>query len=224
MAHYGMVIDLNKCVGCSECQIACKIENTVGEGQFFSYHETVTKGEFPNVKYRYIPVMCNHCTDAPCVKVCPVHAMQKKDGLTFLDQTKCVGCARCNHACPYKRVKLRSMDFLKRQLSEKALVAGGTASGMEIAEKTDVPVAWGNYDAVSEEILMKAATSAKCNACPQRREKGEDPYCVHMCPAKARVFGDIDDPESEIAKLLKENKTSVSHPKFKTKPSVFYIG
>ena len=67
MTRYTMVIDLERCVGCSACQIACKLENTVGEDSFLSYHEVVTTGEFPQVSYKYIPTMCNHCADAPCV-------------------------------------------------------------------------------------------------------------------------------------------------------------
>ncbi len=98
MADYKMIIDLEKCVGCSACQIACKIENTVGENVFYSNHTIVESGTFPNMTYKYIPTMCNQCANAPCVAVCPTGAMYKKDGLTLHDDAICIGCGACTRA------------------------------------------------------------------------------------------------------------------------------
>ncbi|MDO4291243.1 MAG: 4Fe-4S dicluster domain-containing protein [Eggerthellaceae bacterium] len=225
MTKYAMVIDLGKCVGCSECQIACKIENTVGAGQFFSHHETITTGTFPKVSYRYIPTMCNHCDDPACMKVCPVGAIAQKDGLVVQDPGTCVGCGLCNEACPYGNIRLRTADALFVEAGDDdPFIDGCTATGAEVAEETGVPVGWGNYSAASKDVVAAASTSGKCNFCEHLVAKGDDPYCVHMCPAGARVWGDVEDAKSDVAKLLAENEPSVSHPEYGTNPNVYYIG
>jgi Fe-S-cluster-containing dehydrogenase component len=109
MPKYGMVIDLQKCVGCGACAIACKTENNTqdrADGQTFNWADFIMKeeGKFPNLKYTPMPVLCNHCTDAPCVKACPVtpKAMFKTaDGITMHSDERCIGCQRCQKACPY---------------------------------------------------------------------------------------------------------------------------
>lgn len=116
-----MVIDLGRCVGCSACQIACKLENTVGEDSFLSYHEVVTTGEFPQVSYKYIPTMCNHCADAPCVAACPVGALYKRDGLTLHDPERCIGCGACVAACKNGSAML----FVSAKVSQLALLPQG---------------------------------------------------------------------------------------------------
>ena len=100
--RWGMVIDLHKCVGCSGCDIACKRENNVPHSFAWSNHMLETRGTFPDTQWRYIPTMCNHCSDAPCVANCPTTAMHKtEDGLTMHDVDKCIGCRACQVACPY---------------------------------------------------------------------------------------------------------------------------
>ena len=117
MTRLGMVIDLSKCVGCGACAFACKAENntrTRGEEQSYNWGDFLirTEGKFPNVQHTVMPVMCNHCTDAPCVKAClakpnPHKAMYKTpEGITLHDPTLCIGCQRCQEACPYSSEKL----------------------------------------------------------------------------------------------------------------------
>lgn len=224
MTKYAMLIDLGKCVGCSACQIACKIENTVGEGHFYSRHETVMSGTFPKVTYRYIPTMCNHCDDAACVAACPVGAQKKVDGLTIHDDAACVGCGACAAACPYGFSTMRDAAAFDEFTSTDELIEGCTSSGAEVAKEAGAPVPYGNFEVTSESLLMDASKSEKCNFCKHLIDAGEDPYCVHMCPAGARIWGDVDDPASDIAKIMAEADVSVSHPEYGTNPNVYYVG
>ncbi|MGD8666515.1 MAG: 4Fe-4S dicluster domain-containing protein, partial [Desulfobacterales bacterium] len=79
MPKYAMVIDLQRCVGCGACSIACRNENNVPDGIYWSNKITETSGTFPNVRFHYLPTLCNHCSDAPCVTGCPTKAMYKLD-------------------------------------------------------------------------------------------------------------------------------------------------
>ncbi len=102
MAEYGMVIDLGRCIGCHACSVACKAEFDVPLGVWRSWVKYLVKGEYPNVKKHFLPRLCNHCDDPPCVKVCPVQATYKdKDGLVLQRYERCIGCKYCMMACPY---------------------------------------------------------------------------------------------------------------------------
>jgi molybdopterin-containing oxidoreductase family iron-sulfur binding subunit len=102
MVKYAMVIDLQKCVACGGCAVACKNENNVQQEIYWAHYVKETVGKFPNVRYHYVPTLCNHCTKAPCVQVCPTEAMHKQDdNITMHDHDKCIGCRYCMIACPY---------------------------------------------------------------------------------------------------------------------------
>ena len=112
MSRLGMVIDLQKCVGCGACAFACKAENntrTRGKGQSHNWADFVmkTEGTFPNATHQVLPVLCNHCTAAPCVEVCPVtpKAMFKTpEGITMHNDELCIGCRACQNACPHRNL------------------------------------------------------------------------------------------------------------------------
>jgi tetrathionate reductase subunit B len=175
---WGMVIDLRKCIGCHSCSVACKTENEVPPAVFRSWVKLMDKGVYPNARSLSLPVLCNNCENAVCVKVCPVKASYKRDdGIVMVDPHKCVGCKYCMAACPYQ---VRHLNPIRRYVQ-------------------------------------------KCSFCYQRVDAGLMPACVETCPAKARVFGDLNDPSSDIVKLLVDNPTSVLKPESGTKPNVFYI-
>jgi tetrathionate reductase subunit B len=101
--QYGMVIDVRRCIGCHSCTVACKSEFDVPLGENRSWVEYVEKGEYPNVGRSFLPRLCNHCSEPPCVSVCPTDATYKReqDGIVVVDAGLCIGCKYCIQACPY---------------------------------------------------------------------------------------------------------------------------
>jgi tetrathionate reductase subunit B len=201
--RWAMVIDLDRCIGCKACAIACKTEFDTRLGVFRSQVVYNEHGEYPKTQRDILPWLCNHCDNPPCVKVCPVKPMdaefkgvkfkkratyKRPDGIVLVDQDRCIGCGQCIRNCPYD---VRSFDPGKK--------AGGNTS---------------------------ANPADKCTLCEHRLEAGVVPSCVNTCQARARVVGNLNDPNSEASKLLKAHKkdTAVLMPDKKTNPQVFYIG
>jgi Fe-S-cluster-containing dehydrogenase component len=255
MPKYGMVIDLQKCVGCGACAIACKTENNTqdrADGQTFNWADYIQKeeGKFPNVKVSSMPVLCNHCSDAPCVKACPVtpKAMFKTpDGITMHNDERCIGCQNCQRACPYSTADTVKDKAAYSVLSfnahggtthpfyrdSKELIPGCTSSGAEVSKTTgDTPPHRTLYKHPDYESVRRSGIVEKCIFCEHRVKKGEQPYCVVSCPAKARIFGDQDDPNSELSLVLKKHKpvqlknnkgALLKADEKSTKPNVFYV-
>jgi Fe-S-cluster-containing dehydrogenase component len=246
-----MVIDLQRCVGCGACAFACKAENntrTRADGQSFNWADFVmkTEGTFPNVTHWVMPVLCNHCSDAPCVKACPVKgqkAMYKTpEGITMYDSSKCIGCRQCQEACPYSHSKLgdESLDGQTYSVisynndegdtqpywaDKSAAIAGCTSSGAEVAAKAGAATPMLNaYRSDEVEPVRPKDVVEKCTFCYHRVSNGLQPACVEVCPSRARIFGDQDDPKAEISKLLAANKSFRLQEEKGTKPNVHYIG
>ena len=100
--RYGFIIDNRKCIGCHACTTACKSEHEVPVGVFRTWVKQVEKGTFPNTRRLFSVMRCNHCTDAPCVEICPVEALYfREDGIVDFDKDRCIGCKSCMQACPY---------------------------------------------------------------------------------------------------------------------------
>jgi len=250
MARLGMVINLQKCVGCGCCTLACKAENntrTRAGGQSHNWADLVmkTEGTFPNAVHAVMPVLCNHCTEAPCVKVCPVSpkAMFKTpEGITMHDNERCIGCRLCQQACPYSNLELddRSLngetysvisfnpfgaDTQPQWTDTSAMIPGGTASAAETAKAAGAATpALNQFAAGDVQPIRRPGIIEKCTFCYHRTSNGLQPACVEVCPAKARIFGDQDDPNSEIAKVLKANKSFRLQEEKGTRPNVHYIG
>jgi tetrathionate reductase subunit B len=201
MPRWVFVIDLDRCIGCKGCHVACKSEFDVRLGVFRSSVIDYDHGKYPNAKRDFLPWLCNHCDKPPCVEVCPVDPIEaefngvkfkkratykRPDGIVLVDQDRCIGCGMCIMHCPYK---VRSFDPGKR--------------------------AGGNPD---------ANPAQKCTFCEHRLEKGVVPSCVNTCTGRARHIGDLNDPNSEVSKLLKKHKARVLLPGKGTRPQVYYIG
>jgi molybdopterin-containing oxidoreductase family iron-sulfur binding subunit len=224
--RYGMVIDLHSCVGCSGCDIACKSENNVPEGFAWSNHIIETSGSFPDARFRYIPTLCNHCENAPCVANCPTNAMYKsEEGLTLHDLDKCIGCRACQVACPYGVIYFNEDKPHPRfrEDSEPA-IPGCTSTGEEVAQQAGAPIPY--YNPARAETyagIRSKGVVEKCTFCDHRLARGELPACVVACPADARLFGDLNDPESLPSRALARFTPKVLQREKGTKPRVFYI-
>lgn len=225
MARYAMAINLHKCIGCGACAIACKSENNVDTGIYWAHHIKRTTGTFPNVKYEYIPTLCNHCDNAACVNSCPTQAMYKDENrLTLHNPDKCIGCKTCMQACPYGVISYNSKEPHERFRDTNALVPNGTASGKEMAEKTGEKLPYYNPDrAATYAGIRPKGIVEKCTLCDHRLKSKEQPYCAASCPAGARLAGDLDDPKSEINVLLSRYGHSQLRPEKGTQPKVFYV-
>lgn len=196
---YGMVIDLKKCIGCQTCTIACKVENSTGPGIFWNIVKDQESGSYPLVRRIFLPLPCMQCEDPGCVSVCPTGASYKRDdGIVLVDQDKCVGCGYCVEGCPYGR----------RYLNKKRVGY------------------FGEEETPSEKIgysLHQTGVAEKCTFCIHLIEEGKEPACIKVCPSKARYFGDLEDPNSEVSQLILKKKGFQLLTELGTEPSVFYV-
>lgn len=200
MTRYGMVINLDRCIGCYACATACTIHHGLPKDVRWSHVYELTKGTFPDVATMFLPTLCMQCEKPLCVAACPTGASYiGDDGIVKIDLEKCIGDGACVEACPYKA----------------RVVVGDIVSNHEGAEPNvyEQHVFPGHISQVAE----------KCTFCSDLLEKGEEPWCVRTCMSDARIFGDLDDPNSEVAKAVAGKDVKVLLGDKGTNPSVYYI-
>lgn len=223
MTRWAIAIDLDACTGCEACVVACKAENNipvVGEseaakGRAISWIrvERRLEGEYPHLKASFMPVLCQHCDAAPCEPVCPVYATyHNPEGLNVQVYARCIGTRYCGNNCPYS---VRYFNWFDPEWPEP----------LEQQLNPDV-------------FVRSRGMMEKCTFCIQRIRRAKDqakdegrpvqdgeiqPACVQSCPAKAMVFGDLDDPESQVARHARSERAFRLLEELGTQPKVIYL-
>lgn len=230
--HWALLVDLNACTGCSNCVIACQSENNVpviGKEEVrrrrimhWMRIDRYYNGETDNPEVVFQPMMCQHCDHAPCENVCPVSATNhSSEGLNQMAYNRCVGTKYCINNCPYK---VRRFNWFLYAQNDKFDYNMNSDLGRMVLNP-DVTV-------------RERGVVEKCSFCVQRIQEGKLkaknerrplkdgdilPACAQSCPSGALVFGDINDPESRVAQLMKDPRSYQVLEEFHTLPSVSYL-
>jgi phenylacetyl-CoA:acceptor oxidoreductase subunit 1 len=210
MTRWGMVVDVNRCVGCQTCTIACKHSNHTPPGVQWRRVLDVEYGAFPDVERLFLVVGCQHCANPPCVPVCPTGATrQRADGLVTMDYDTCIGCGSCAVACPYQA---RTIVHDKKWYYDR-------------------PTPQEEYVAHDERL----GVATKCTFCIERIDQASEqdlvpgvdlsvtPVCAVSCISKAIRFGDFADPASEVSRLARDNRSFQMHAQLGTDPQIRYL-
>jgi len=214
--EYGYALDVSRCVGCRRCEYACIEENNQGRepelhwirvlemeqkhGIDFQHADPYYEPEeVPEPGHFYLPVACQHCRNAPCVKSCPVGATwQEDDGIIAIDYNWCIGCRCCIAACPYGA---RHFNWTEPEVPNDELNPDQHYLGNRPRPKGVVE---------------------KCTFCIHRVREGKNPACMDACPVGARTFGNLLDPEGELRYILENKKVFVLKAELNTQPRFYY--
>jgi len=203
--RWGMAIDTERCIGCWSCAVICKSENDIPLGMWWNRIltkgddlDTPTVGEFGGLEMSWVPLACQHCDDPPCMKVCPTSAtfVDVEHGrLVEVNQEDCIGCRYCMAACPYG---VRVFNWGEPEYP---------VEGFDLGMVEPRPI----------------GSVEKCTMCLHRLIEGQVPSCVWSCPAQARIFGDLDDPDGELVRAIEERGGTQLLEEKGTKPKVYYL-
>ncbi len=214
---FGYGLDLSKCVGCRRCVYACVEENNQSRNPQVQWIRVLEMEKsrgvdllhsnpyynpdvVPQEDYFYMPIQCQHCKNAPCTKVCPVHATwTEPDGIVVIDYDWCIGCRSCMAACPYGARKFNWADpsIPKDQINTNTEFLGNRPREKGVVEK--------------------------CTFCLQRVRKNLYPACVEICPVGARKFGNLLDETSEIRDIMDKKRVFILKEELNTQPKFFYF-
>ncbi|KAB2917370.1 MAG: AMP-binding protein [Hyphomicrobiaceae bacterium] len=211
MTRWVMVADLERCVGCQTCTAACRHANATSPAVQWRKVLDIEVGTYPQVSRTFVPVGCQQCADPPCMHVCPTGATrQRSDGIVTISHDLCIGCAYCDVACPYQaRFKIDAEQF----------AYGRAAMANEVQR----------YDS------RRLGIAQKCTFCSDRIDDGlangltpgidsqATPACANACIAGALHFGDIDDADSNVSRLLRQHSHFRMHEEIGTEPGFYYI-
>ena len=220
-----MAIDLDRCSGCGACTVACSVENNVSPGNSRVTERTgvtwikvqeVQNGEsYPAEESVFIPVMCQHCEEAPCVSVCPQNAVEIDPATGIVGQVavRCLGCRYCIAACPYHARFFNWWDPKWPKGMEKSLNPEVAPRMRGVVEKCSL-------------CLGRLHTARQSAAADGRSDVKSDEYipaCVESCPSKAITFGDLADEASDVARLARNDRAFKFLTKLGTGPKISYL-
>ena len=217
--RYGMVVDTRSCVGCKACVVACKQENKTPPGVSYTVVVDDEIENRPDDKPLFMTKPCFHCENPPCVPVCPVSATFKReqDGIVVVDYDRCIGCRYCITACPYGARSFDPGDNYPALLEKTAYAAVPSPEYSQFRPRATDKSPEGNV--------------RKCTFCLHLQDKdgrydkasGRWPACAKTCPAHSIHFGDFNDPESEVSRLLSQRQGIRLKEELGTQPNVYYL-
>lgn len=218
-----MAVDVDKCTGCQACVLACQVENNIplNTQDRFERNRSISwirverywEGEFPDVKARFIPILCQHCENAPCEPVCPVYASyHNSEGLNVQVYNRCVGTRYCANGCPYIVRFFNYWEPVWPESLRNHLNPDVTIRSRGIMEKCSFCV----------HRIRRGVRQARSEG--RQVEDGEiRTACQESCPTEALVFGDVKDPNSKVSKLKGSERHYRLLPQLGTEPNVFYL-
>lgn len=221
--RWALTIDLYRCTGCQACVVACHAENNVpvvgeseavyGRWMHWIHIERYWEGEYPNVKAKFMPVLCQQCGEAPCEPVCPVFATyHSEEGLNAQIYNRCIGTRFCGSACPYK---VRTFNWFDPQFPEpliEQLNPDVSVRTRGIMEKCTFCI---------QRIRSVEELAASENRPPKDGEI--QPACAQSCPPGVFTFGDLNDPNSKVTKLALSRRSFRLLDQLGTDPAVIYL-
>jgi molybdopterin-containing oxidoreductase family iron-sulfur binding subunit len=220
--RWGMVVDLDRCIGCGACAAACYAENNLGvvgvdrvlEGREMAWMSIERyQSEAALEKVTFMPMMCQHCDDAPCESVCPVYAPHhNKEGINNQIYNRCIGTRFCSQNCPYKVRRFNWFDWKWPAPMNLQLNPDVTVRSKGVMEKCSFCIQ-----------RIKAAHDVAKNEKRKIRDGEVTPACVQTCPTRALTFGNLKDTQTRVRQMVDDPRAYQAIGYINTKPAVIYL-